>query len=249
VTVAPNYFDVFGVQILNGRPFHETDRADNLLVALVNGMFVERYWPEESPLGKRLKFDRDSDNPWVTVVGVVPNIVRDEIDEGIRPAVYLPLAQDPQQFMSLAVRARSGESMALAEPVRRIVLEIDHDLPLYWVRTLEDWINMGRFQTHFLASLFVLFAAGGLLLGGVGQYALLAYTVSLRSREIGVRRALGAMDGSVLGLLLRQSLRHLIVGLSTGLVLSVGFARLLSSILYGVDPFDPANSPLFRRCS
>jgi predicted permease len=237
--VAPSYFEMLDIEILEGRPFLNTDREDNPPVALVNELFVERYWPKESPVGKRIKFDRDSDSPWVTVIGVVPNIVQDEIDEGLRPAAYLPLAQDPQQFMFLAVRARGGDPMALAEPVRRTVLAIDPDLPLYWVRTLEDWINMGRFKTHFLASLFVLFAAGGLLLGGVGQYALLAYTVSLRSREIGVRRALGARDGAVLGLLVRQSVRQLIIGLSVGLILSLGFARLLSSILYGVEPFDP----------
>jgi predicted permease len=237
--VAPSYFEMLDIEILEGRPFLNTDREDSPRVALVNQLFVERYWPQESPVGKRLKFDRDSDSPWVTIIGVVPNIVQDEIDEGMRPAAYLPLAQDPQQFMFLAVRARGGDPMTLAEPVRRTVLAIDPDLPLYWVRTLEDWIKMGRFQTHFLASLFVLFAAGGLLLGGVGQYALLAYTVSLRSREIGVRRALGAMDGAVLGLLVRQSVRQLIIGLSIGLVLSLGFARLLSSILYGVEPFDP----------
>jgi predicted permease len=239
LTVAPNYFDLFGVQLLAGRPLRETDRSDGLPVALVNSLFAERYWPKEDPLGKRLKFGSDSDDPWVTIVGVVPNIVQDEIDVGFRPAVYLPLAQDPQQFMSLAVRVRGGDPMALAEPVRRTVLAIDPDLPLYWVRTLEDWINMGRFQIQFLASLFVLFAVGGLILGGVGQYALLAYTVSLRSREIGVRRALGAMGRSVVGLLLRQSLRHLIIGLSIGLLLSLGFARLLSSSLYRVEPFDP----------
>jgi predicted permease len=240
VTVAPDYFDMFGVQVLAGRPLRETDRSDNQPVALVNNLFVQRYWAGESPVGKRLRFGRESDTPWVTVVGLVPNIVQDEIEEGSHPAVYLPLAQDPQQFMSLAVRARGGEPMALAEPVRRTVLAMDRDLPLYWVRTLEDWIKMGRFQTHFLASLFVLFAAGGLLLGGVGQYALLAYAVSLRSREIGVRRALGAMNGSVLGLLLRQSLRQLIIGLSIGLLLSLGFARFMSSVLYRVEPFDPA---------
>ncbi len=240
VTVAPNYFDLFGVRLLDGRPLRETDRSDGQLVALVNSLFAQRYWPGGSPVGRRLKFGREGDSPWVTVVGVVPNIVQNEIEEGIDAAVYVPLAQDPQQFMSLAVRARGGDPMALAEPVRRAVLAMDPDLPLYWVRSLEDWINMGRFQTHLLASLFVIFAAGGLLLGGAGQYALLAYTVSLRSREIGVRRALGAMNRSVLALLLRQSLRHLAIGLSLGLLLSLGFARLLSNVLYRVEPFDPA---------
>jgi predicted permease len=239
ITVAPNYFEMFGVQMMDGRPFRATDRDDSLLVAIVNRLFVERYWPKESPIGKRVKFDRESDNPWVTIVGVVPNIVQNEVQEPLRPAVYVPLAQDPQQFMSLAVRARGRDPMELAEPVRKAVLAIDRDLPLYWVRSLQTWIDMGRFGTNFLASLFSIFAVLGLILGGVGQYALLAYSVSLRSREIGVRRALGAKDRSVLGLLVRQSVKYLAIGLSTGLILSVGFARFLAFLLYGVEPFDP----------
>jgi putative ABC transport system permease protein len=239
IIVAPNYFDTFGVEIMDGRAFRSTDRDDSLPVAIVNRLFVERYWPKESPIGKRLKFGRDEETPWLHVVGVVPNIVQDEVQEPIRPAVYLPLAQDPPQFMSLAARTRGRDPMALAEPVRKAVLAIDRDLPLYWVRSLQTWIDMGRFRTNFLASLFSIFAVLGLILGGVGQYALLAYSVSLRSREIGVRRALGAMDGSVLGLLVRQSFRYLAVGLSAGLLLSVWFARFLSFLLYGVEPFDP----------
>jgi hypothetical protein len=135
----------------------------------VNRLFVERYWPKESPIGKRVKFGRESDNPWLTIVGVVPNIVQDEIQEPLRPAVYVPLAQDPQQFMSLAVRAAGGDPMALAEPVRKTVLAIDRYLPLHWVRTLEEWIDMGRFRTNFLASLFGIFAVLGLILGGVAS--------------------------------------------------------------------------------
>jgi putative ABC transport system permease protein len=192
----------------------------------------------ESPIGKRLKFGRDDDNPWLTVVGVAPDIVQGRVDQPARPVVYVPLAQDPQQFMSLAVRTGGRDAMELAEPVRKAVLAIDRDLPLYWVRTLEDWIDINQFGTNFLASLFGLFAVFGLILGGVGQYALLAYNVSLRSREIGLRRALGARDGAVLGLFFRQSLRYLVIGLSFGLIFSLGFARLLSSILFGVEPFD-----------
>jgi predicted permease len=235
---APNYFEAFGLRLLDGRPFRTTDRSDSLRVAIVNNLFVERYWPKESPIGKRLKFGRDEDNPWLTVVGVAPDIVQGRVDQPARPVVYIPIAQDPQQFMSLAVRVGGRDAMELAEPVRKAVLGIDRELPLYWVRTLEGWIDINRFQTNFLASLFMSFAVFGLILGAVGQYALLAYNVSLRSREVGVRRALGAGDGSVLGLFLRQSLKYLTIGLSIGLIASLGFARLLSNILFGVEPFD-----------
>lgn len=238
ITVSPNYFETFGIKILAGRPFTSTDRTGSLLVVIVNQRLVEKYWPGQNPVGKRLRFKSGRDDSWLTIVGVVPNVAQDEIQEELWSAVYLPLAQNPPQSMSLAALSNQEDPMVLTEPIRKTVLSIDRDLPIYWVRTLDDWIAMGRFRTNFLASQFVIFALLGLILGGVGQYALLAYSVSLRSREFRVRRALGAKNLSVIKLLLRQNIRHLVIGLSLGFVISIGFARLLSFVLYGIEPFD-----------
>jgi predicted permease len=240
VTVAPNYFDAFGIPVREGRGVLDSDAADGLPVAVVNEMLARRYWPGESALGRRIRMGlREEEEPWRTIVGLVPNVVQDEVGEPVRPTVYLPLAQHSVRFISLAVRAEGGNPKALAEPVRKAVLELDKDLPVYWVRTLEEWIDLGRFGARFIAAIFSLAALGGILLGAVGQYAVLAYTVSQRTREIGVRRALGALDRDVMSLLLREGVWQLGVGLSIGVVLSLGFVRLLANALTGVGTYDP----------
>jgi predicted permease len=239
ISIAPNYFDMFDIGVLEGRPFWRNDRAESQPVVVVNRHLVNQYWPGEQVIGQSLRIGPEgSIGSALTIVGVVSNVIQGDVNEPVRPAVYRPLAQSPPQFVSMAVRSNRNPA-EFAEPMRLAVTELDRDLPVYWVRTLEDWIDLGRFRTNFLATLFGLFAVMGLLLGGVGQYGLLAYTVSLRAREIGVRRALGAMDKAVIGLLMRQSVGQLIIGLGIGLTISLGTARLLAFILYGVEPFDP----------
>jgi putative ABC transport system permease protein len=240
VIAAPNYFDAFAIRLLEGRGFHASDEADARPVVVVNRMLGERYWPGRSPLGQQLRLGRGEEaEPWRTVVGVVADVIQDEVDDGVQPTIYLPLAQRSARFMSIALGARGGDAMLLAEPMRKAVLELDRDLPVYWVRTLSQWIDLGRFATRFIASIFALAALAGLALGAAGQYAVLAYTVSRRTREIGVRRALGALDREVIRLLLREGAAQVSAGLLLGLILSVGLARLLANTLSGVGTFDP----------
>ena len=104
----------------------------------------------------------DDAGPWRTIVGVVADVIQDEVEDGVRPTIYSPLAQRPVRFMSLALRARGGDPMLLAEPMRKAVLELDRDLRVYWVRTLDQWIDLGRFSTRFIASIFALAAVAGL---------------------------------------------------------------------------------------
>jgi predicted lysophospholipase L1 biosynthesis ABC-type transport system permease subunit len=202
-------------------------------------LFAERFWKGEPAVGRRVQLGRQGeDSAWHSVVGVVPNVVQDEVDEPLRPTVYSPLAQAAPRFASLAVRT-TADPLLLAEPVRQVLRELDPDLPVYWLRSLEEWIDLGRFGTRFIAALFVIFGAVALVLGGVGLYAVLAQTVGERTREIGVRRALGALDPQVVRLLLREGAQELGLGLALGLVVSAGFARFLSGELIGVDAFDP----------
>jgi predicted permease len=240
VTAANNYFATFKIPVLEGRGFGRLDRQDSQPVAVVNQMMAERAWPGESPIGRRLRLGRadDQDSPWRTVVGVVPNVVQNQVDERMLPTVYLPLSQNQARFMSIAIRTEGGP-LRFAPTFRKAVLELDADLPIYWLRTLDQWIDIGRFSTNFMASLFSIFALVAIALAAIGQYAVLAYTVGQRTREIGLRRALGALDGAILQMLIRQGLFQLAVGLVLGLALSVGFARLLSRELVGVEPFDP----------
>lgn len=124
--------------------------------------------------------------------------------------------------------------------MRKVLRELDPDVPLYWLRTLEELVDAGRFPARFMATLFGTFALVGIALGAVGQYAVLAYAVAQRTREIGLRRALGAADGEIRRMILRDGLRHLAIGLCAGLPLAFALARLIANELVGVEPFDPA---------
>ena len=239
VSIAPSYFDMFKVPVLRGRAFQGQDRADAAPVAIVNQAFAERQWPKESALGKRIDLDPMDDKAvFAEIVGVVPTVLQDEPEADFREAVYVPLAQHPTRYMSVAVRA-SGDPHALADTVRSAVNALDKDLPIYFVRTVDEWIAAGTVADRLMARLFVIFAAFGVLLAGAGIYAVLAFTVASRTREIGVRRALGALDAGILGMLLRQGMTQLAIGLGIGLVLAVGFAQILGNVLFGVSTFDP----------
>jgi putative ABC transport system permease protein len=233
IVIAPNYFHFFEVPLLSGRFFDSRDHKDSLKVAIVNQMLAEKFWPHESAIGRRLRLGEKQDQgDWLTVVGVVRN------DEKMFPGVYVPLAQTEARFMSLAVRTRSNPSQ-LQENLRKAVEEVDPDLPVYWVRDLKQWIELNRFDTNFLATLFGIFAVVAIILAAAGQYAVLSYTVGQRTREIGIRRALGAFDQAILKLFLNQGLRQFATALIVGLPLALVFGRLISRELYGVTAFDP----------
>jgi putative ABC transport system permease protein len=240
VIATPEYLETLRIPLLEGRRFGRADRAEGPPVAIVSRALAEKYWPGRSALGKRIQTGRARDGePWREIVGVAGNAALGPIDDAPLPAIYLPLAQSGPRFMSVAVRAE-GEPLRLAEPVRKALRELDPDVPPYWLRSLEDLIDAGRFPSRFLAALFGSFALVGIALGAIGQYAVLAYAVTQRTREIGLRRALGAKDGEIRRMVLRDGLRHLSIGLAVGLPLAAGFARVIAQELVGVPAFDPA---------
>jgi predicted permease len=241
VVTAPNYFRVFEIPVLNGRSFDSRDKKGGQSVAIVNKMLAEKWWPGKDPIGHRVKLvDPEKTNaPWLTIVGVIPNVQQDEVADELLPTIYLPLAQSDPYFMSVALRTSGTNPMQFAETLRQTVEDLDPDQPVYWVRTLQEWINIGRFGSSFIATLFILFAIVAVTLAAAGQYALLAYTVQQRTREIGVRRALGALDKAVVRLLLGQGIRQFLIALAVGLPIAFGFAFLLANQLFGVKPFDP----------
>lgn len=239
VTATPGYFETFRIPVLRGRGLAAHDRADAPPVALVNTDLAERLWPGQDPLGQRLDLDpsRDDDVP-VEIVGVVPRVVQSEPEDGFFDTLYVPMAQRPARFVSLAVRG-GGDPRALAAPMREAVQSLDPDLPVYFVRTVGDWIASHTVADRLLADLFSLFAFFGLLLAGAGIYALLSRGVTARTREIGVRRALGAEDRGILRLVLREGMVQLALGLGLGLVAALAFAQILANVLFGVGTFDP----------
>jgi predicted permease len=238
--VTPSYFETFGLRALSGRLLGAEDRPETLRVGLVNQSFATDVWPGESPLGRRFKLNPlRAESEWITVVGVVPDTLEGEYNDNANQAVYLPMAQQPPSFMSFAVKT-SGDPYLQADAVRAAVQAVDADLPIYWLRTVEDWLAIAMWDERLLAKLFGMFAVFALILAMSGIYAVLAYAVGQRVREIGVRRALGARDEGILRMVLGQGGWQLAIGLSIGLVLALGFGRALSNVLFKLPSFDPA---------
>jgi len=237
--VTPGYFEFFRVQLLAGRDFDARDRGDGLPVAVVSDRVAEAFGGPAAALGKRLKLGGPEDEgDWLTIVGVVPTVVQVEVRTNIQPNIYVPLAQNDLRFMSIAMRT-VDDPLLHTEALQRAVMELDPDLPVYWLRSLEEWVDEARFMPRFLAALFGLFAATGLVLAAAGLYGVLAYTVVVRTQEFGVRRALGATGGGIVALLVRQGTLQTTIGLGCGVVIASLFARLLSNEFYGVGAFDP----------
>jgi putative ABC transport system permease protein len=238
--VMNNYAEVLGIRLLRGRWFDSRDGADSEPVAVIGARLAEEAFGDSDPIGQQIMIgDPDSaDTPWRTVIGITLDVSLDELDDPDRPTAFAPLAQSPQRFLTVAVHTR-GEPMAFAQTLRETVRSINRDIPVYWVRTLDSWIWAGNFTARIVSTLFGIFAFIALVLSAAGIYSVLAYSVSQRTREIGVRRAMGAVDGRILNMVLGQGATQLVIGLVTGLLCAIGFAQFLSSMLRGVSPFDP----------
>jgi ABC-type antimicrobial peptide transport system permease subunit len=185
-------------------------------------------------LGRRFRVD----DSLVTIVGVIKRVQLDDLDDPVRPALLRPLRQDPERFVSVAMRTQ-GDPMAFAPRFNEILREIEPDTPSYWVRTYDQVIREATFGEYVMARLFLVFGAISLFLAGAGVYGVIAFTVRQRTREIGVRRALGASTGSVLSSLLGRSAWQIGLGLVIGLALAWPFARALISSLNGFDADSP----------
>jgi putative ABC transport system permease protein len=240
--VMNNFADVLGLDLLRGRWFDSRERADSEPVVIIDERFAQEAFPDSDPLGQEIQLllgeAEDPASRWYTIVGVTEAATMDALDDPERPAVFVPLVQVPQRFLTVAVDTR-GEPLAFSQTLRETVRAIDPDIPVYWVRTLDDWIWAGNFTSRIISTLFGIFAFVAVALSAAGIYSVLAYSVSQRTREIGVRRALGAVDGRILNMILGQGAWQLGIGLTVGLACAVLFARLLSAMLAGVSPFDP----------
>lgn len=238
--VMNNYANLLGIELLRGRWFDSRDRATSEPVVVIGQEFARAVFPDIDPVGQQIMFGQPDDENarWRTVVGVTEPLLLDQLDDPHHPAAFVPLEQAPRGLLTVAVRTR-GEPLAFSQALRETVFEIDREVPVYWVRTLDNWIWAGSFTAQLVSILFSIFAVLAVVLAAAGIYGVLAYTVSRRTREFGVRRALGAANGRILNLVLGQGMVQLGIGLGVGLLSAVGFARLLSSQLRGVAPFDP----------
>lgn len=237
--VTPSYFETFRFAPLAGRALGREDGADAAPVAVVNQSFAREAWGDKPPIGQRVRLNpTQADSPWATVVGVVPDTVQGDFTSDSRATVFLPLAQSPGSFLSFAVRTSADPYLA-ADAVRAAVRAVDADLPVYWLRSMDDWLDIAMWDARLLAKLFGTFAVFALLLAMSGIYAVLAYAVNQRVREIGVRRALGARDRGILRMVLSQGGVQLGIGLAIGFLLALGFGRVLANFLFDLPGFDP----------
>jgi putative ABC transport system permease protein len=242
--VSPGFFEVFGTEVLAGRGFNRMDTAGSLPVAVVNESFAARVWKGQDPLGKRIRLVAEPGRvePWRTVVGVVPDMQMAGLanTEGEQSGFFLPLSQRCPRFVSVLAKTGTDDPLALAPLVRSQVSALDPDLPLYFVSSMEDELARLSFFPNLFGTLFAIFGVAALLLASVGIYGVIAFAVSQRTREIGIRMALGAQRKTVLHLILRQGMLHLAFGLLLGLGLALFVWSFLDRFLVGVESKDPA---------
>ncbi len=243
-TVA-DYFAAMRIPLLDGRLFNDRDSADAPKVAIVDQDFVRRFWPTEDPIGKRLCTGSiPGSNPpqpqWRTVVGVVGHVENDSLDQRGREQVYIPQSQvDWVRSMSLAVRTTMNPTSA-TDAVRAQVAALDPTLPLYQVKTMDEWLDQSLAQRRFNMGLLVAFAVLALILAAIGTYGVISCSVSQRIQEIGIRMALGAAPWQVVKMVLGNGLRLVGIGIGIGIVAASVATRLIASLFFGVRAFDPA---------
>jgi putative ABC transport system permease protein len=232
--VDENFFDTMGVPILRGRGFLATDTASAPRVAVINEVAAQHYWPGQDPIGKRFRLD-DRSGPWVEIVGVARTSKYGGIAESPVEFYYLPYRQLPRPNMTLLVQS-IGDAAAMTEPLREVVRGLDSNQPVYNVRTMQDVYEIrGMKPLNVILEAVGSMGLMGMIMALVGLYGLMAYSVSRRTREIGIRMAIGAASASVLRMVLRQGLVLALYGLVAGVVLSYGSYRLLQGIISNMN--------------
>lgn len=240
LTISPDYFSVLGTAPTKGRAFHAQDGQEGAGTVIVNEAFATAHWGPSNALGQRLRLGEDGEGPWLTVVGVAPAIRQENPNEAeVGPTLYLPYRLDPARFFTLLVRSRTAPQ-SLTLQVQETVQGIDPDLPVYFVQTMEAYIEQRSWAYRVFGSLFAIFALVALVLSSVGVYAVMTYAVSQRLQEIGVRMAMGAEGGSIVWLVLRGGLGQLLLGFAFGLPAALGLGQVLQGLMIQVSPRDPA---------
>jgi predicted permease len=237
VAVTPNWFATFSIKPVEGRVFGAGDIGGALPVAVVTRGFAKAHFGDASPLGRRIQAGGlESKEPWLTVVGVIPDVWYDGTDnkDAFRTAMITPIAQGDYRFLSIAVAAK-GDPMSMASPVQAAVSAIDPDQPIYFTRTLAQAIERNGWFYSVFGSLFMAFGGAALFLATVGVYGVMSFSVSRRTREIGVRMALGATAGDVVRMFLKQGGVQTLIGLTAGLGLAVLLAKGLTLVMFQVN--------------
>jgi putative ABC transport system permease protein len=248
LSAGPDYFTLVGAATLTGRDFDDRDGAAALPVAVVNESFAATFWPGEQPLGKRIRaLEQRKPEEWRTVVGVVANIMQgDPLRQRFKPVVYTPARQDPPGRRAWFLVRTRGSRDHVASALRAEVLKLDPDVLLADLTTLKahfafhrDSMDAEHSELAKQAAVSPVFALIALLLAAVGLYAVIAHSVSQRTREIGVRMAIGAAAEDIRGMILRDGMLPVAIGIILGLTASLAVNRILQSQLVAVSPYDP----------
>jgi putative ABC transport system permease protein len=234
--VTPSYFDTARTPLLNGRVFSERDAAGSQPVVIVNETTAKRYWPDQNPIGKHLANSRDLIQR--EVVGVVADVKFNTLNATSSEEMYLPSAQSPWPAMTLVVRS-GGDSRSLVTAVRAKIAEVDPTLPVSGILSMEDVVSTSIAQPRLIMQFVGVFAGFALLLSAIGIYGVMAYSVTQRKQELGIRVALGAESRDILRLVVGHGMRLTLVGVALGVLTSLLLTRLLSTLLFGVQAIDP----------
>jgi predicted permease len=239
IQISSDYFKVLQTTLIRGRSFTEGDEDGKPLVAVIDESTARKYWPTQDPLDRRVRFGKDPTQPWTTVVGIVKDIKSDGLDIDGIPHIYVSTYQDSSKRMSIVLRT-SLPANQLEPQIRHEIQGIDSGLPVFNISSMNDVLDRSLATHRFSANLVGGFAGLAMLLASIGIYGLLAYMVGQRSHEIGIRMALGAGRGSVLRLFLQKGIVLAGLGIVIGMVVSASTASMMTSLLYGVRPHDPA---------
>jgi putative ABC transport system permease protein len=235
-TAMPGYFETIGIPLIKGRLFSAQDQANTPAVFLINQNMADKFWPNQEPLGRQIKIpERELTG---TVIGIVGNAKHYQIEEDTTPQMYLAFSQNPGLFATVVMRTKV-EPMSLTETVRQTIWKVDPDQPMWKIRTVEFLVNRSFANRQFLMALMGIFAALALVLTMIGLYGVITYLVNQRTREIGVRMALGAQVRDIMQMVLKQGMLLVLSGVALGIVGAWLLSRLISRLLYQVSATDP----------
>ena len=249
--VTPGYFEAVGTPLVRGRYFDERDNQPTSRTIVIDERLARRFWPDGDAIGRRMFWPArtsqlstiDANTPWLTVIGVVRNArlhgpLVEEGVSGTSGTYYVPYAVTAPRDVGYVIRTK-GEPTAIVRDVRSALAQVDREVPLFDIRTMAERTELAVMSRTNTMHLGTLFAAVAVFLSAIGLYGVLAYLVTQRTREIGVRLAVGSTPGAIVGLVLREGLSMAIGGVALGVVGALAFGRLVASQLYGVTPSDP----------